>query len=108
MDQIPRAIKKRADLNVEETGREAYMSKRHIKISLICFITIYLSAIPAAALMQALSTEQLTKLSDAIIRGEVEQVKAGWSRDRKTIYTTAVITVREAIKGRNVGKTVTA
>ncbi len=84
------------------------MSKRLIIIKLLCLITtIYIPASPASALMKALSTEQLTALSDTIIRGEVVDVKAQWSKDRKTIYTTAEIAVREAIKGKSVPETVT-
>ncbi len=83
------------------------MSKRHIIIKLLCFIIIYIPTSPATALMKALSTEQLTALSDTIIRGEVMEVKAQWSKDRKTIYTNATITVREVIKGKSVPENIT-
>jgi len=84
------------------------MNKRLLITGLTSLIITYILTQGAAtALMEALSTEQLTNLSDTIIRGKTVEVKSRWSRDRKTIYTTAAVTVREVIKGKNVPGTVT-
>lgn len=51
-------------------------------------------------LMIGLSTEELTKSSEVVIKGEVGEVESHWSADGKTIFTSALITVRDVIKGK--------
>ena len=54
----------------------------------------------SSAMMRGLSTEELTRGSEIIIRGEVGEVKAQWSNDGKTIFTSASIIISEVIKGK--------
>jgi hypothetical protein len=56
--------------------------------------------------MYHMSTEDLTRESDAVIEGEVIDVRAYWSKDGKTIFTKATIKKSRAIKGRAVQKKV--
>lgn len=59
------------------------------------------SLIPSVsyAIMQGFSTEALTKESSLIVTGEVEHTKSEWSKDGKTIITTASVVVVDVIKG---------
>jgi len=54
----------------------------------------------ALALMVGLSTEELTRASQTVIMGEVEDVESQWSEDGSTIVTRATVVVSEAIKGK--------
>jgi hypothetical protein len=54
--------------------------------------------------MEGLSTERLTKESEIIITGEVEDVQARWSKDRKTIFTSASIVINAIVKGKAVNR----
>lgn len=49
--------------------------------------------------MIALSTEELTKLSENVIVGKVEKTVAQWSEDGKTIITRATIQINNVIRG---------
>jgi hypothetical protein len=49
--------------------------------------------------MKGFSTEELTKASDLVIVGEVENVEAQWSKDEKTIFTSVYIVINNIIKG---------
>ncbi len=51
------------------------------------------------AIMRAMSTEDLTIESDIVVRGEVKDVKAHWSRDGKSIISRALIMKQNMIKG---------
>jgi hypothetical protein len=44
----------------------------------------------SSALMIALSTEKLTRGSETVIRGEVEEVESQWSEDKEIIFTSAM------------------
>jgi hypothetical protein len=59
----------------------------------------------SAAVMIALSTENLTSESALIVLGNVKQVKSEWGEDKKSIFTFATVTVRETIKGKAANKT---
>ena len=56
------------------------------------------------AVMEGLSTEDLTRSSDSVISGNVESTTARWSDDGKTILTSAIVVVSEVIKGRSVNQ----
>jgi hypothetical protein len=51
-----------------------------------------------------LGTEELTRGSESVIIGEVEDTEAQWSKDGKTIFTKAFIVVNEIIRGRTLQK----
>jgi hypothetical protein len=65
---------------------------------LVCFFTVCLCT-PAFALMVDLSTEKLTRDSELIVTGYVEDIASQWTPDNKSITTTAVISVQKIIKG---------
>ncbi len=50
--------------------------------------------------MIGLSTEDLTRKSEVVILGNVQQVETKWSEDGKTIHTRATIRIAEVIKGK--------
>jgi len=50
--------------------------------------------------MKALSTEELTAASEAVITGVVEDMEAQWSTDGKTIFTRAYIRITQTVRGR--------
>jgi hypothetical protein len=54
--------------------------------------------------MLGLGTEELTRGSESVIIGEVEDTEAQWSKDGKTIFTKAFIVVNEIIRGRTLQK----
>jgi hypothetical protein len=66
----------------------------------ICVVMICFLLSESSAVMHGLSTEELTRASDLVLEGVVEDVKAYWGRDRKTIFTRAVISDSYVIKGR--------
>ena len=65
---------------------------------IVCFFTVFLCA-PAFALMVGLSTEKLTRNAELVVTGYVEDIVSQWTPDKKSITTTAVISVQEVIKG---------
>jgi hypothetical protein len=85
------------------------MKGRYIAIGFLCFLTIYLSLyVPhASAIMIGLSTEDLTRASEAVIMGDVENAEAQWSEDGKTIFTTATVLVTDVFKGRKIERRIT-
>lgn len=52
------------------------------------------------AVMKGLSTDDLTKSSDMVVIGEVEDVEAQWSIDGQTIFTSATVSISEVVAGR--------
>ena len=60
---------------------------------------LLLSAGPADGIMIGLSTEHLTRNADTIVTGRVEDVRAQWSDDGKTIVSRATVRVADAVKG---------
>ena len=79
---------------------ELFMKRNHFLINLICFITICFLSSESPAIMQGMSTEDLTGASDLVLEGEVKDVKSFWGKDGKTIVTRAVILDSYVIKGR--------
>lgn len=62
------------------------------------FVAIFLLCGSASAMMVGLSTEELTRNSQAIIKGVVEEKQSYWSADGKMIMTKAYVRVSEAVK----------
>lgn len=62
------------------------------------FVAIFLLCGSASAMMVGLSTEELTRNSQAIIKGVVEEKQSYWSADGKLIMTKAYVRVSEAVK----------
>lgn len=75
---------------------------RSLCLSLICFLSSQ-----SLAVMRGLSTEELTRNSEAVVTGEVEDVESYWSEDGKTIFTSASILVSENIRGRVLQRRIT-
>jgi len=73
-------------------------------IVITTFMCLAFLSSSASALMLGLSTEKLTRDADLIITGDVENTSSQWTSDKKSIMTTAVISIREIIKGKTVEK----
>jgi hypothetical protein len=54
--------------------------------------------------MKGLSTEELTSASDLVIEGEVDDTEAQWSKDGKSIFTSATVIVNTFVKGKTTQK----
>lgn len=65
----------------------------------LCLIFV---AAKSSAVMTALTTDEITKSSDVVIRGMVQRVESYWSDDGKTIMSRATISVVEEVRGQNV------
>ena len=70
---------------------------------LLLIYFVFLSS-SAYALMLGLSTEKLTQDAELIVTGNVEDTSSQWTPDKKSIMTTAVISITEIIKGKTVEK----
>jgi hypothetical protein len=70
------------------------------------FLTIvyFLLSSRSLAVMEGLGTEELTRDSESVIIGEVEDTESRWSKDGKTIFTRAFIVVNENIRGKSLQK----
>lgn len=55
---------------------------------------------PSLAIMEGLSTEELTRSSELVIEGDVKDVTAEWSKDGKTIISRSTIITTNVIKGK--------
>jgi hypothetical protein len=66
----------------------------------MCLAILYFLSSQASAIMVGLSTEVLTRASEIVIRGEVEDVEPHWSKEGKTIFTSASIIISDIIKGK--------
>jgi len=70
-----------------------------------CLILLFLQLVgflPPSSLsahMVALGTEELTRRSELVLEGTVEETGSMWSRDGKTIVTRATVLVRGVIRG---------
>jgi len=60
---------------------------------------LFLHITKAGAIMVGLSTEELTRGSDVVVRGEVGNVETVWSEDGKSIVTRATIVGPSVIRG---------
>ena len=76
------------------------MFRTYTAIQFICFMLLCVLSSQSSAIMEGISTEDLTKASDVVIEGEVIDSKADWSNDGKTIFTKAIISESMILKGR--------
>jgi hypothetical protein len=84
------------------------MNKRSFIIKFIFLTMIYfLLSSRSLAVMKGLDTEELTRESESVITGEVENTESRWSKDGRTIFTKAFIVVNENIKGKILQKRIT-
>lgn len=74
--------------------------KRNLINIFLFLVCEYFLSSQASAIMVGLSTEELTKASEVVLRGEVEEVEPHWSENKKTIFTSASIVISEVIKGK--------
>ena len=75
------------------------MKTRTIIINIFCFVAVCLFASRAGAFMTGLSTEELTRSSEAVVVGGVEDVESHWNKDGTSIFTTASVVVEEVVRG---------
>lgn len=75
-------------------------SKRILTMMLLCLMLVYFLPSQATAIMVGLSTEELTRTSEVVIRGEVEDIETHWSTDGKTIFTSASVIINNVIRGK--------
>ena len=66
---------------------------------IFCTTIIVLFSHHALAIMIGLTTEQLTKASQTVIMGQVENVTFQWSQGGRSIVTRATVAVDEIIRG---------
>lgn len=84
------------------------MNRRFFIIKFLFLIMVcFLLSSRSHAVMLGLGTEELTRGSESVIIGEVEDTEAQWSKDGKTIFTKAFIVVNEIIRGRTLQKRIT-
>ena len=83
------------------------MNKRFIFTNVLFFLTIYLLASPATAVMKGLSTEELTRTSELTMTGEVESVESQWSKDGTTIFTNVSVLIDEVVRGKILQRRIT-
>lgn len=74
------------------------MKRIHLLILIMSLLTVPALYSLAAAIMTGLSTEDLTRSSDFVVQGEVEDVAAYWSEDGK-IITRAIVRKEMAVRG---------
>lgn len=80
------------------------MSKNLFAAGFIAFIFLFMIPLRSAAVMEGISTDELTRASDAIVDGEVIDSRSFWSSDGRTIITRAVVAIGEVVRGRVTGK----
>ena len=84
------------------------MNRRFFIIKFLFLIMAYLLlSSRSLAIMIGLGTEELTRGSESVIIGEVEDTETQWSKDGKTIFTKAFIVVNKIIRGRTLQKRIT-
>ncbi len=62
---------------------------------------------PGEAVMRALSTDELTRSSEAVVEGDVVRVTSFWTPDGKAIMSRATISVVDVVRGAADQKTLT-
>ncbi len=72
---------------------------RSIFIKTFSITVIILFSQPALAIMIGLSTEELTKASQTVILGQVEDVNSQWNEAGDKIVTMVAVAVKEVIRG---------
>lgn len=85
--------------------------KPFIKKSIVCLASIFLGlslfCSGSSAVMQGMSTADLTRASDLVIEGDVIDVRAFWSRDGNSIVSSATILQSNVIRGQTFQKRIT-
>ncbi len=76
------------------------MKKTFFAINFLYLVTLAVLPSPSTAIMEGISTEELTRSSDIVVDGDVIDSRAFWSSDGKTIITRAVVLMREVIRGK--------
>ncbi len=76
------------------------MKKNCFVIQFIFLVTTFSLSSHSSAVMVGMSTEELTRASEVVIKGEAESVIARWSEERQIIFTTATIINIDVIKGK--------
>lgn len=82
------------------------MKRIFFVILFLCMMMPFLSS-QSSAMMIGMGTEELTRESGLVIRGEVAEVKAQWSEDGKTIITRANIIITNILKGETISNMIT-
>jgi hypothetical protein len=80
------------------------MKKTFFAINILYLVMFAVLPSPSSAIMEGISTEELTRSSDIVVDGDVIDSRAFWSSDGKTIITRAVVRMREVIRGKLVQK----
>lgn len=75
-------------------------SKRILTVMLLCLMSVYFLSSQALAIMVGLSTEELTRASEVVVIGEVENIETHWSADGKMILTSASVVINDVIRGK--------
>jgi hypothetical protein len=83
------------------------MKIRKMIINILCFCAIGLFTSHAGAFMTGLSTEELTRSSEAVVVGNVEDIESRWNEDGTSIVTTASVVVEEIVRGRVIYQRIT-
>lgn len=83
------------------------MKKNLFLKGLTCFLIMFFISSQSSALMIALSTEELTRGSETVVMGEVEEVESQWSEDKEIIFTRATVLVNSVIRGICLRKRIT-
>ena len=82
------------------------MKRIFFVIQCLCIMMPFLSS-QSSAIMIGMGTEELTRESGVVIRGEVANVEAQWSEDGKTIITRANIMITDTLKGETISNMIT-
>jgi hypothetical protein len=77
------------------------MKQGQYLVRVISLIVIILMSAESGALMVGMSTERLTRESELVIVGDVENTKSQWSDDGKQIVTRVTIIYTDIIKGKH-------
>lgn len=75
----------------------------------LCFVLLLLFLLrsESPAVMEGLSTEDLTRASDLVIEGEVINVRTFWSKDGTSIISRATVLQNSVIRGHASGRHIT-
>jgi hypothetical protein len=76
------------------------VTEQIIRICFLAGLMLFLSLVPASALMLGISTEELTRSAELVVSGNVESVEPSWTADGKSIVTRAIVVINETVKGQ--------
>lgn len=83
------------------------MKRNFFVIQFLGIMMIHFLSSQSSAIMVGMGTEELTRESKVVIRGEVAEVEAQWSEDGKTIITRASIIITDVFKGETSSNMIT-